>query len=154
MESTKPKAYIVFSRLVLAKEKGGHYAVEKKITCPSVAYDIIKVITGCQDEAQEVFGIITVNTKNQIISVHEISRGSVNASIVHPREVFKVALLHNAAAVFLFHNHPSGDPTPSREDREVTARLVESGKLLGIEVLDHLIVGDDQYYSMKERGAI
>ena len=95
--------------------------------------------------------MICMNTKNKIIGVFEISHGSVNSSIVSPREVFQKALLANAVSIIVMHNHPSGDCTPSREDIEVTKRLVEAGKIVGVEVLDHIIVGD-RYSSLKEKG--
>ena len=102
--------------------------------------------------SQEHFVVVYLNTKNQVIHRQTIFIGSLNASIVHPREVFKEAFRRSAASIICFHNHPSGDPQPSREDIEVTKRLVECGKLLGIEVLDHLIIGDKKYVSMKEKG--
>lgn len=102
--------------------------------------------------SQEHFVVAYLNTKNQVIHRQTIFIGSLNASIVHPREVFKEAFRRSAASIICFHNHPSGDPQPSREDIEVTKRLVECGKLLGIEVLDHLIIGDKKYVSMKEKG--
>jgi len=148
------KAYVVFSRVVLVKEKGAMYDVQKKIGSSYDAYKAITEITKVQEEAQEVFGILILDTKNKIVAVHEISRGALNASMVHPREVFKPAVLHNAAAIICFHNHPSGDPKPSKEDIETTNRLVEAGKIMGIEVLDHIIVGDDKYTSLKERGVM
>ena len=148
------KAYVVFSRVVLVKEKGAMYDVQKKIGSSYDAYKAITEITKVQEEAQEVFGILILNTKHKIVAVHEISRGTLNASMVHPREVFKPAVLHNAAAVICFHNHPSGEPKPSKEDIETTNRLVEAGKIMGIEVLDHIIVGDDKYTSLKEMGVI
>ncbi len=80
--------------------------------------------------------------------------GSLNASIVHPREVYKEAIKRSAASIICIHNHPSGDPTPSREDIEVTRRLVECGRLVGIELLDHLIIGDKTYVSLKEKGYV
>jgi DNA repair protein RadC len=83
-----------------------------------------------------------------------VSIGSLNQSIVHPREVFKTACLSNAAALILIHQHPTGDPTPSSEDIAITRRLKESGKILGIKVLDHIIVGDDEYMSFVERGLL
>ena len=92
-----------------------------------------------------------MNTKNRIIGVFEISHGSVNSSIVSAREVFQKALLANAVSILLMHNHPSGDPSPSREDIEVTKRLVEAGKILNVQVLDHIIIGDS-YVSLKEKG--
>jgi DNA repair protein RadC len=148
------KAYVVFSRVVLVKEKGAMYDVQKKIESPYDAYKAITEITKVQEEAQEVFGILILNTKNKIVAVHEVSRGALNSSLVHPREVFKPAVLHNAAAIICFHNHPSGDPEPSREDIEITKRLVEAGKIMGIEILDHIIVGDDRYVPLKERGVM
>lgn len=102
--------------------------------------------------SQEHFVCVYLNTKNQVIHRQTVFIGSLNASIVHPREVFKEAFRRSAASIICFHNHPSGNPTPSREDIEVTKRLVECGKMLGIEVLDHLIIGDKKYVSMKEKG--
>ncbi len=106
------------------------------------------------DVDRERFVILLLNRKNQVIGLHTVSIGSVTASIVHPREVYKVAILANATAIICGHNHPSGDPAPSTEDRALTARLVESGKLLGIEVLDHIIVGDgsQRYFRLLMRG--
>jgi DNA repair protein RadC len=103
---------------------------------------------------QEYFKTLLLNTKNGIIACEEVSRGSLNSSIVHPREVFATAIRRSAAAVILIHNHPSGDPTPSQEDINVTRRLVEVGRLVGIDVLDHLIIGDGVWCSMKERGYV
>ncbi len=148
------KAYVVFSRVVLVKEKGAMYDVQKKIGSSYDAYKAITEITNVQEEAQEVFGILILNTTHKIVAVHEISRGTLNASMVHPREVFKPAVLHNAEAIICFHNHPSGEPKPSKEDIETTNRLVEAGKIMGIKVLDHIIVGDDKYTSLKEMGVI
>ncbi|MHB1421230.1 MAG: RadC family protein [Bacillota bacterium] len=106
---------------------------------------------------REHFRCILLNTKNRVIRVETVSVGSLNSSIVHPREVFKSPVRHSAAAIILVHNHPSGDPTPSREDLEVTRRLVEAGKILGIDVLDHIIIGNRGYQSafqsLKEQGA-
>lgn len=102
----------------------------------------------------EQFRILMLNTKNVIIGCEEVSRGSLNASIVHPREVFARAIKRSAAAVILVHNHPSGDPTPSQEDINVTRRLVEVGRLVGIDVLDHLIIGDGVFTSLKEKGYV
>ncbi|MGI5875818.1 MAG: RadC family protein [Dethiobacteria bacterium] len=103
---------------------------------------------------KEYFKIILLNTKNKIISIEDISIGSLNSSIVHPREIFNPAVKKSAAALILVHNHPSGDTQPSHEDLEVTKRLIEAGKLLGINILDHIIVGEGKYLSFKERGLI
>lgn len=103
---------------------------------------------------REYFRALSLNTKNQVLAIDNISVGSLNSSIVHPREVFKRAITNSAAAVILVHNHPSGDPAPSREDIEVTKRLVQAGNLLGIGVLDHIIIGDGRYLSFKEKGLL
>lgn len=91
---------------------------------------------------QEEFLVVTLDTKHRPIRVVRITRGTLDASLVHPREVFRPAITDAAAAVLLVHNHPSGDPTPSTEDRAVTERLTEAGKIVGIQVLDHIVVGD------------
>lgn len=101
---------------------------------------------------QEHFIALYLNTKNQVIHKQTLFIGSLNASIVHPREVFKEAFRRSAAAIVCLHNHPSGDPAPSREDIDVTKRLTECGKMLGIDVLDHIIIGEKKYVSLKEKG--
>jgi len=103
---------------------------------------------------QEHLVCLYLNTKNEVIHWKTIFIGSLNASIIHPREVFKEALKHSAASLICFHNHPSGDPSPSHEDIEVTKRLVECGFLIGIEVLDHIIIGDQKFVSLKEKGFV
>ena len=104
--------------------------------------------------SEEEFWVMCLSTKNRIISSFVVSRGSLNGSMVHPREVFKVAIVSNAASVILLHNHPSGDPAPSQQDINITRRLVEVGKLVGIDVLDHLIIGDGLFTSLKEKGYV
>lgn len=104
---------------------------------------------------RETFVALYLNTKNRVIKKEIVSYGSLNANIVHPREVYREAILSSAAHVVVAHNHPSGDPTPSREDLEITEKLYLAGKVIGIDLLDHVIVGEDGYfYSMKERGHI
>ena len=103
---------------------------------------------------REEFVVVFLNTKNRVVGQEIISEGSLNSSVVHAREVFAPAILQHAAAIIVAHNHPSGDPTPSREDREVTRMLVESGKVLGIPLLDHLVIGDGRYYSFQENAEI
>ncbi|WML54203.1 DNA repair protein RadC [Neobacillus sp. PS3-12] len=102
--------------------------------------------------AQEHFVCLYLNTKNQVIHKQTIFIGSLNASIVHPREVYREALKRSAASIICLHNHPSGDPTPSREDIEVTKRLAECGKIIGVDLLDHLIIGENKFVSLKEKG--
>ncbi|WP_100011954.1 RadC family protein [Lentibacillus sediminis] len=101
---------------------------------------------------QEHFVALFLNTKNQIIHRQTIFIGSLNASIVHPREVFREAVKRSAASIIVAHNHPSGDPSPSQEDIHVTRRLSESGKMIGIELLDHLVIGNRKFVSLKEKG--
>jgi len=103
---------------------------------------------------KEYFKIILLNTKNQIITVEDISIGSLNSSLVHPREVFVRAIRKSSSSIILLHNHPSGNPEPSAEDIKITKRLIEAGKIIGIEVLDHIIIGDGKYISLKEISAI
>ena len=104
--------------------------------------------------AYERFIALALSTKNHVIAVLPVSSGSLNASIVHPRELFQRAILANAASVIICHNHPSGDPSPSPEDVALTRKLVEAGELLDIPVLDHLILGYGRYVSFKERGLL
>lgn len=104
---------------------------------------------------REHFVVVGLDTKNRPNVLHTVAVGSLNACVVHPREVFKVTLLHNCHSVIVGHNHPSGDPTPSIEDEAITQRLVEAGRILGIEVLDSLVIGsEERYVSLRERGVI
>ncbi|MBZ4645006.1 MAG: repair protein RadC [Petroclostridium sp.] len=101
---------------------------------------------------QEHFKVIMLNVKNRVLKQVDVSIGTLNASLVHPRDVFSEPIRNKCASIILVHNHPSGDPSPSQEDIEVTKRIVESGKILGIDVLDHIIIGDGKYISLKEKG--
>jgi DNA repair protein RadC len=102
---------------------------------------------------REVFAVAMLDGKNRMVGLHVVSQGTLNACLVHPREIFKAAILANAAAVILCHTHPSGDPAPSAEDLNLNARLVDAGRLLGVEVLDHVILGAGGCYdSLRERG--
>lgn len=101
---------------------------------------------------KEHFVCLFLNTKNHVIAQETLSMGSLNASIVHPREVFRAAMKCSSAAIICAHNHPSGDPTPSPEDISLTSRLLQAGEIVGIDVLDHLIIGDSRFVSLKEKG--
>lgn len=103
---------------------------------------------------RECFLVMLLNTKNSIIGINTVSIGNLNSSIVHPREIYKPAILKGAASIILIHNHPSGDPSPSQEDLDVTRRVSDAGNLLGIPVRDHVIIGDGCFYSFKEHGLI
>ena len=122
----------------------------KELTDPKKAYHIIKC--KLKDYHKEHFYIIALNSRNH--SIAEVSVGSLNASIVHPREVFAEAIKNKAASVIFAHNHPSGDPEPSEEDLAITKRLTEAGKILGIEIVDHIIAGKSGYFSFKEKEMI
>lgn len=125
---------------------------EERITIRSPRDAAQFVMDELQHLQQEHFVCLFLNTKNQVVAKETVFVGSLNASIVHPREVFKRAIQRSSAAIICLHNHPSGDPTPSAEDRLVTERMKEAGKLLGIDVLDHIIIGLQNFYSMKEHG--
>ncbi|WP_313636700.1 DNA repair protein RadC [Paenibacillus sp.] len=122
------------------------------------------VIIRCPEDAAEIlteqlrylqkehFVCLFLNTKNHVIGQETLSMGSLNASIVHPREVFRAAIKCSSASIICAHNHPSGDPTPSPEDISLTSRLLQAGEIVGIDVLDHLIIGDSSFVSLKEKG--
>ena len=141
-------------RLELVKEESHKYEVETRISCPKDIYEVLTKVCRIQCNPEEVFILITLNTKNIVTGYFEVHRGTINTSLVHPREVFKRALLNNASNIVVAHNHPSGDPNPSKEDIQITERLKEAGNLLGINLLDHIIVGEDKYISLKEKGVL
>ena len=130
---------------------GSQASERKKVDCAATAARILQQYLDGAD--REHFVVLLLDTQNQVIGIHTVTVGTHDASLVHPREVFKTAILANAASVLLAHNHPSGDPTPSAEDLMVTRQLNEAGITIGIEVLDHVVVGDiDRYYSFREAG--
>jgi DNA repair protein RadC len=122
-----------------------------KISSPCDAYNLMA--PSMRFEQVEHFKILILDTKNNVRSVENISTGSLNSSIVHPREVFKICVKKSASSIVLMHNHPSGEPEPSHEDIILTNRLDEAGKILGIRVLDHVIIGNS-YFSFKEEGML
>lgn len=145
---------INFLKVVQVKESSFNYQVENKIKGPADIYAMIENVLELSNESVEHFGIVNLNTKKQVNGIHILSKGTLDTTLVHPREVFKAAMLNNSSAIILFHNHPSGDPTPSKEDYTMTKRIVEAGQLMGIDVLDHIVVGDSRYCSFKEIGQI
>ena len=117
--------------------------------------DVVKTVKPMiSDLNKEFFMALYLNTKNGVLKQEIISIGSLNANVVHPREIFKTACMISAAYIIVAHNHPSGDPTPSREDIEITKKLYEAGKMMGIELLDHVIIGYDRNYGFKESGQL
>ena len=137
------KAVLEFSRRVLNQGLG----LDEPITSPA---DVLPEIRHIRDLNKEHFVAIFLNARNQVTKTDTISIGSLNASLVHPRELFAPAVGISAASVILAHNHPSGDVTPSKEDISLTKRMVQAGQIMGIEVVDHLIVASDKFLSMKE----
>lgn len=145
----------VAARLAAALELGRRLAREgpsdrTRIRGPADVYE--RCAPSMRDALQEEFRVLLVNTQHAVMREVVVTQGILDASVVHPREVFKAAVVESAAAVILVHNHPSGDPTPSPEDRDVTRQLVEAGRILGIPVLDHVIIGDARYVSLVEAG--
>lgn len=139
-------------RLSIVRERMGTYDARKPLRTSADVAALVRPHFECLD--REHFVTFLLDGKNKPIGMHPVSVGTVNASLVHPREVFKAAILAGAACIILAHNHPSGDPMPSLEDRAITTRLVEAGTLLGIPVLDHLVIGEPDYYSFKDNGAL
>ena len=129
----------VYETLAIKEEHHQYLKPFVRFTSPEQVFNTFNFL---RHETKEYFFTIHLDGKNRICCVDEVAIGSLNQSIVHPREVFKTALLSSAAAIILLHNHPSGDPTPSREDMEITRRLREAGELIGVRVLDHIIIGD------------
>ena len=123
----------------------------KQISDPQSAYEAVKDLS---INEQEVFRVVFLNTKNAIIGQKDIFKGTLDSSIVHPREIFKEAVKISSSNIIISHNHPSGNPEPSKQDINITLRLKECGKLMGIELLDHIIVGNDSFISLKDKGVI
>lgn len=149
----KTKAAQILATIEIAKRLSRFSSQEKiKVSSPLVLVNLL------MDEMRylnkEHFRIAILDTKNQILTIEGISIGTLNASIVHPRDVFHAAIKRSANSIILIHNHPSGDPQPSNEDINITRRLTDVGDLLGIKVLDHIIIGDNKYISFKEKNLI
>ena len=140
--------YLPRYKVALVKE-GSCKVLSRSISSPTDAFAILRNDIGLSD--REIFLTLLLDTRHNIIGIHQVSVGSLNSSLVHPRETFKAAILCNAAAIILAHCHPSGDLEPSKEDLDVTSRLKQAGELLGVPVLDHLILNDVTFISLKER---
>lgn len=138
-------------RCKMVKESSVKYE-KRVIASPFDGYMIVKDFL--EDLDREQLMLLCLNTKNEPTNLSVISIGTLNSSLMHPREVFKIAILSNASKIMLAHNHPSGTSNPSLEDRLMTERIKDCGKMMGIELLDHIIVGDNTYYSFKENNSI
>jgi DNA repair protein RadC len=148
LQKHKLRAIFTIAKRLHKESLGERY----KISSPNDATDL--VMEELRFKKKEHFKVILLDTKNYVISTELISVGSLNSSIVHPREVFNPAVKKSAASMIMIHNHPSGEPEPSHEDVVLTNRLDECGKLMGIKVFDHIIIGDGVYFSFKEEGLI
>lgn len=135
--------------LKMVKESSILYE-NRRIHTPNEAAEIFKDMLESSDREKLI--VCCLNSKNEPTSISIVSIGSLNSSIVHPREVFKTAVISNAASIIVAHNHPSGDTTPSKEDIDITERLKSSGQIIGIQLLDHLIIGNGRCLSLKEEG--
>jgi len=155
--NTKPRTIklktikAIYENVTVKEEVSNYLKAGTRYTAPRQVYDTFSFL---MKETKELFLTLHLDGKNRIIAMDIVSMGSLNQSIVHPREVFKTACLSNAAALILVHQHPTGDPSPSSEDIAITRRLKEAGEIMGIKVLDHIIVGDNEYLSFVERGLL
>ena len=145
--SSHPLFTLPHVRISLIREEAGSYR-------PTITQsnDVYNLSQDMMDLDREEFRILLLDTKHHVVAMHTVGIGSLNVTIVHPREVFKAAILANAAAIIALHNHPSGDPTPSPEDHALTKRLYEAGDILGIRLLDHVVIGHNRFYSLADHG--
>ena len=151
-EGTEKGKSLQVVRVEMVKERAVNFATNKISNPRDAALLLADFLAGAD---REHLVVLCLDTKNKVNAINVVGVGTLNSALVHRREVFKPAILSNAAAILLGHNHPSGDPTPSKEDMEIAKRLDEAGKILGIDLLDSIVVGDDGIFvSMKERGLL
>lgn len=139
----------VFETLIVKENVPDYINAKTRLTAPKQVWEMFRFLG---KESKEWMLVLLLDGKNRLSAVDICSIGSLNQSIVHPREVFKSALLASAAAIILVHNHPSGDTTPSRDDLEISKRLKDASEILGIKLLDHIVIGEDEFTSFVERG--
>ncbi len=139
-------AAVEIGKRLFRKHSDGRYTIRSPEDAASY------LMTDMSSLSQEHFVVLFLNVKNEVLHKQTVFIGSLNASIVHPREIFREAVKRSAASIICAHNHPSGNPSPSPEDIEVTKRLIEAGSIMGIEILDHVIIGDHKFISLKEKG--
>lgn len=153
MSKQQPAKQVKVVSLRMVRERPSLLYPNRVIASPKEAADLFRQFIGDYD--RETFCILCLNTKNEPTAIHQVSCGTLNASIVHPRETFKLAILANSASIVACHNHPSGQPEPSPHDIQLTECLRDSGYLLGIELVDHIILGDEErFISLRERGIV
>lgn len=137
--------------VTLVKEDCKRYtAIDRKVNCPSKIADVLTTAMNMDKLAQEIFVLLAFDTQKNLIGLFEVSRGTINETLVHPAEIFKRALVCNAHSIAIAHNHPAGNARPSSEDKQITERIKRCGEMMGIPLIDHVIIGDGQYYSFLE----
>ena len=151
-KASQLKACFEVARRIYAKSEVDDEVKPKEVTSAQEVYKFIK--SKISNYAKEHFVVLSFDTRNKLLGMDTVSVGTLNANLVHPRETFDAAISRHAAQIIVAHNHPSGDPEPSEDDLEITKRLVESGKILGIEVIDHIIVTKNEFFSFKEKDLI
>lgn len=127
-------------------------ATDGKVRSPVDVFSLLRERAGAEE--QEVFYVVLLNSQSRVLAVQEVTRGILNSSLVHPREVFRLAIAYAAAGIIVAHNHPSGDPTPSADDRSVTRQLADAGRLLDIPLYDHVIIAGERWVSFAETGLL
>lgn len=145
------------SQLLAAVELGRRIALEQMGDLPAISRpeDVFALLhSQLRDEKQEHVIALLLNTKNRVMRQITVTKGTLDSSLLHPREVFREAIRHSASSIILAHNHPSGDPTPSPDDIQITCRIHQAGQLVGIELIDHVVIGDGRWVSLKAQGII
>ncbi len=145
-KATRVAAAVELGRRVVRFQAEDPYPIQSPSDAARLLMDDMRSLD------REEFRVLLLDAKNRVIGIELVSRGTLTASLIHPREGLKAAIVKSAASIILVHNHPTGVPTPSREDIEITERFVEAGRVVGIDVLDHVIIGDGRYESMRETG--
>lgn len=153
MNITKYNTLLDGTKIELVKEKATRYPADS-LNSPDAIVDCMNTVFSANRQTEEYIWLLCLNTKLKVQGVFEVSHGTINASVVEPAQIYKKALLCNANGIVLIHNHPSGDSTPSQADIDITRKCVQAGELLHIPVIDHLIIADNTYYSLKEGGYI
>lgn len=149
----KARAVTILAALELGRRRNhSEVMVREKITCSRQAYELLRSCIG--DKPYEEFWIIMLNKANKIIHKCSISEGGISGTVVDPKKIFKIALDYHSSSIILGHNHPSGNLNPSDSDRKITTKLIQAGKMLEILVIDHLIIGDDSFFSFSDSGEI
>lgn len=141
--------------LKLVKEKSMLFDAETIIIKqPEDAYAIVSSVLKLQHKPVEHFGILALNTLSAVVGIHVLAIGTIDATHIHQREIFKAALMNNATYIVMFHNHPSGDPTPSQDDITITQQIEIAAQVMGIPILNHIIIGEDSFFSLRESNVI